>query len=154
VGWDAHAPAAWLAADLAAARAAGATRFFVFGHKPAFSYFYPLASGLPTTKTNGLDSVADLSGRDAFWKVIEEYRAAYFCGHEHIYHAAQPAGRAWQVIVGSGGSPFESDTVAPIDRTYAWAVARVHASGRVRVTTYGFSEQLGVTHLLGSWDLP
>jgi hypothetical protein len=49
VGNDAHAPAAWLAAGFASAGAAGAKRFFVFGHKPAFSYFYALASGVPTT---------------------------------------------------------------------------------------------------------
>jgi 3',5'-cyclic AMP phosphodiesterase CpdA len=112
VGNDAHAPAAWLAADFAAARAAGAKRFFVFGHKPAFSYFYALASGVPTTKLNGLDAVADLSGRDAFWKVIEDHGATYFCGHEHIYDVSQPRGRAYQVIVDSGGSPFESDAAA------------------------------------------
>jgi hypothetical protein len=153
VGHDAHAPAAWLAADLAAAKAAGARSFFVFGHKPAWSYFYPLASGVPTTKTNGLDSVADLSGRDAFWSLIEQYGAAYFCGHEHIFHAAQPAGRAWQVIVGSGGSPFESDAVAAIDRTYAYAVVKVFASGRARAKVYGFSEALGTTRVLADLRL-
>jgi 3',5'-cyclic AMP phosphodiesterase CpdA len=153
VGNDAHAPAAWLAADFAAARAAGAKRFFVFGHKPAFSYFYGLSSGVPTTKLNGLDAVADLSGRDAFWKVIEDHGATYFCGHEHIYNVSQPKGAAYQVIVGSGGSPFESDAVKPIDRTYAYAVVDVYASGRARVTTYGFSEGLGPTRQLASWRL-
>src|SRR6266496_4130701 len=94
----------------------------------------PLASGAPTTKANGLDAVADLSGRDAFWSVVESYRATYFCGHEHIYSVSQPRNAAWQVIVGSGGSPFESDAVAPIDRTYAYAVVKVYASGRVHAT--------------------
>jgi hypothetical protein len=153
VGYDAHAPTAWLAADLAAAKAAGARRFFVFGHKPAWSHFYPLASGAPTTKTNGLDSVADLTGRDAFWSLVEQYGATYFCGHEHLFHAARPAGQAWQVIVGSGGSPFEGDAVAPIDRTYAYAVVKVFASGRARATVYGFSEQLGTTRVLATLRL-
>jgi len=153
VGYDAHAPVAWLEADLAAARKAGARQYFVFGHKPAFSYFYPLASGVPTTKTNGLDSVADLSGRDAFWRLVDEYGATYFCGHEHIYDVMQPTGHAWQVLVGSGGSPFESDTVQPIDRTHAYAVVKIFASGRVHATAYGFSEQLGPTVVLKDWDL-
>lgn len=153
VGHDAHAPAAWLAQDLAAAKQAGAARFFVFGHKPAYSYFYPLASGVPTAKTNGLDSVSDLSGRDAFWSLVEQYGATYFCGHEHVYHPSRPLGGAWQVIVGSGGSPFESDTVQPIDRTYAYAVVTIFASGRVHATTYGFPEGLGPTQQLASWDL-
>jgi len=153
VGNDAHAPAAWLAADFAAARAAGATRFFVFGHKPAFSYFYTLATGLPTTKLNGLDAVADLSGRDAFWKVIEDYGATYFCGHEHIYDVSRPKGGAYQVIVGAGGSPFESDAVKPIDRTYAYAVIEVYANGDARITTYGFPEDQGPTRKLASWRL-
>jgi hypothetical protein len=112
-----------------------------------------LASGTPTTKLNGLDAVADLTGRDAFWKVVEAYGATYFCGHEHIYRASQPQGGAWQVIVGSGGSPFESDAVQPIDRTYAYAVVKVYANGHARVTTYGFPENLGPTQKLESWRL-
>jgi hypothetical protein len=156
VGFDAHAPAAWLAADLAAAKTAGAKHFFVFGHKPAFSYFYPLASGALSTKLNGLDTVADKTGRDAFWATIEQYGATYFCGHEHLYNVAQPTaptGKAYQVIVGSGGSPFESDTVAAIDRTYAYAVVEIRTSGKVHVTAFGFPESLGVTTTLKSWDL-
>lgn len=153
VGYDSHAPVAWLTADLAAARAAGATRFFVFGHKPAYSRFHPLASGAPSTKLHGLDVPADHGGRDAFWQLVELHQATYFCGHEHLYHASQPLGRAWQVIVGSGGSPFESDAVAPIDCTYAYAVVTVFASGRVAIRVYGFPEGQGPTQLLGSWDL-
>jgi hypothetical protein len=55
--------------------------------------------------------------------------------------------------VGSGGPPFEGDAVQPQDRTYAYAVVRIHASGRARVTTYGFSEQLGTTRILDRWEL-
>src|ERR1700682_4518492 len=76
-------------------------------HKPAYSYFYPLADGTLSTKPSGLDAVSDLAGRDAFWSIIEQYDASYFCGHEHIYDVRQPraasGGHAWQVIVGSGG---------------------------------------------------
>jgi len=70
-GNDSHAPVNWLAADLAAARARGARHFFVFGHKPAYTYFYNDASGTPPkdkpiTKTAGFDS--DTKNRDLFWK--------------------------------------------------------------------------------------
>jgi hypothetical protein len=155
-GWDTHAPAAWLRADFQAARAAGARRFFVFGHKPAFTYAFPTVSGA-AVGANGLDAVADLSGRDAFWDTIEDFGATYFCGHEHIYNVSQPGstkgGKAYQVIVGSGGSPFETDTKPGLDRTYAWAVVDVLASGHVRVTTYGFDEKMGPTRVLARLTL-
>ena len=44
VGNDAHAPVNWLASDLAAAQARGFTHFFVFGHKPAYTYSYGAAA--------------------------------------------------------------------------------------------------------------
>jgi hypothetical protein len=40
VGKDAHAPVNWLAADLMAAKTRGIKLSFVFGHKPAFTYYY------------------------------------------------------------------------------------------------------------------
>ncbi len=155
-GWDTHAPAAWLRADFQAARAAGARKFFVFGHKPAFTYAFPTVSGA-AVGPNGLDAAADLSGRDAFWDTIEDFGATYFCGHEHIYDVSQPGrargGKAYQVIVGSGGSPFESDTKPGLDRTHAWAVVDVLANGKVRVTTYGFDEHLGPTRVLARFTI-
>ena len=54
VGEETSAPTAWLAADLAAAQGRGAKRFFVFGHKPAFTYVYApgvSGSGLDATPT-------------------------------------------------------------------------------------------------------
>jgi hypothetical protein len=155
-GWDTHAPAAWLRTDFQAAKAAGARRFFVFGHKPAFTHAFPTVSGA-AVGSNGLDAATDLSGRDAFWDTIEDFGATYFCGHEHVYDVSQPGrasgGKAWQVIVGSGGSPFETDTRPGLDRTYAWAVVDVLANGRVRVTTYGFDEKLGPTRVLARFTL-
>lgn len=165
VGNDAHAPANWLAADLAAAQARGIAHLFVFGHKPAYTYYYgsviptPPATPLPG-KTSGLDS--DLAARDAFWDVIENYGATYFCGHEHIFNMMQPrvaqGGKAWQVLVGSGGSPFEAAptdaTVARTDRTYAWATVNVYRSGKVKVTAYGFNDRFGPTRVLKSVTLP
>ena len=158
VGNDTHAPAAWLATDLGAAGKNGARHFFVFGHKPAFSCLYPVADGTPSAGGNGLDEVANHRGRDAFWAVIERFHASYFCGHEHIDNVSQPleasAGSAYQVIVGSGGSPFEAGTVRPLDRTYSYAVVKVHRSGRVEAHAYGFSEGYGPTHRLKTWGLP
>ena len=97
-----------------------------------------------------------------FWDLIEQYRATYFCGHEHIFHIEQPradqGGKAWQVLVGSGGSPFEaapSDvTVNPVtDRDYAWATVKVYRDGEVNISAYGFDDQFGPTHLIKSITL-
>jgi hypothetical protein len=161
VGNDAHAPVRWLAADLAGARARGATHYFVFGHKPAFTYYYGAdpAAPLPTAPS-GLDGFP--AARDAFWDVIEAYRATYFCGHEHIFNLSQPragqGGTAWQVLVGTGGSPFEAKpsdlTVSPTDRTYAWAIVKVRRSGKVTLSAYGFDDAYGPTQRLARFRLP
>ena len=152
VGNDAHAPVNWLATDLAAAQARGMKHFFVFGHKPAYTYYY--GDNLPDHPA-GLDN--DAASRDAFWDVVEQYGATYFCGHEHIFHMEQPradqGGKAWQVLVGSGGSPFEAAptdvTVNPAtDRDYAWATVTVYKHGDVKISAYGFDDQYGPTHLI------
>jgi hypothetical protein len=159
VGRDSHAPALWLAKDLADAAARGFTHPFVFGHKPAFTYYFGAAATLPATPS-GLD--ADPAARDAFWAVIEQYGATYFCGHEHIYNLSQPTassgGHAWQVLVGSGGSPFDAapadSTLSVTDRFYAWAKVDVLRSGKVRVTGYGFDDAFGPTKKLQSITIP
>ena len=134
-GNDTHAPAGWLGTDVAAASRNGARHFFVFGHKPAFSYLYPLVDEKPSAGGNGLDAVADRRGRNAFWAVIDRYRATYFCVHEHIYRVSQlldaSGGSAYQVLVGSGGSPFEAGALRPIDQTDSYAVVKAHRRGRV-----------------------
>jgi hypothetical protein len=153
-GADGHAPVGWLTQDLAAAQGRGAKHFFVFGHKPAYTYYY--GDKLPASPS-GLDA-ADVAARDRFWALIEQYGATYFCGHEHIFHMSQPKGAAWQVIVGSGGSPFEAKptdvTVAPTDRSYAWATVKVHRSGKVTISAWGFDDQYGPTRLLKRITLP
>jgi hypothetical protein len=162
VGDDAHAPVVWLSNDLAAAKSRGMQHIFVFGHKPAYTYYFGADAAAPNPDhPAGLDN--DPASRDAFWSVIEEYNATYFCGHEHIYHMSQPTkdqgGKAWQVLVGSGGSPFEAAptdaTVNPqTDRDYAWATVRVHRSGHVDIKVYGFNDQFGPTQVLQSATLP
>ena len=157
VGADARAPTLWLASDLSAARARGIRRNFVFGHKPAYTYAY-LASG--PTAPSGLDAApGTIATRDAFWDVIESYGATYFCGHEHIFNISQPRGGAYQVIVGSGGSPFDAKatdaTLAPAtDRDYAWATVRIHSDGGVDILGYGFDSGFGPTSLLQQIILP
>ena len=166
VGYDSHAPLVWLNADLAAAQARGVQHVFVFGHKPAFTYYYGANAAVPPAlplpgKPAGLDN--DPASRDAFWKIIEQYDATYFCGHEHIYHVSQPwqaqGGKAYQVLVGSGGSPFEAAPTDPTinpatDRDYAWATVGIHRSGKVEITVYGFDDKFGPTSVLQSVTLP
>jgi hypothetical protein len=152
VGRDSHAPVGWLAADLAAAKARGVKASFVFGHKPAYTYYY--GSGIPASPA-GLD--ADVVARDAMWNVIEQFGATYFCGHEHIFNAMQPrgaqGGQSWQILVGSGGSPFEAKpsdvTVNPAtDRSYAYAHVSVLRNGSVQIRAYGFDEHYGKTRMV------
>ena len=156
VGKDATAPTKWLEADFAAAKARGIKRFFVFGHKPAFTYNY-LANG--EVELGGLDlTPATVVTRDAFWDVIEAYEATYFSGHEHVYNISQPRGKAYQVIVGSGGSPFDAKAGSPLrnpatDRTYAWATINLHQDASAEIITYGFDEKFGETRQLNEIKL-
>jgi hypothetical protein len=162
VGKDSHAPTTWLAGDLAAAKDRGTKRSFVFGHKPAFTYYYGAGASAPLpTSAAGRD--IDRAARDAFWAVIEQYEATYFCGHEHIFNIMQPTkttgGRSYQVMVGSGGSPFEAKladtTLNPLtDRDYAWATLKVYQSGKVKLTAYGFSDFFGPTHVIQKVTIP
>jgi hypothetical protein len=156
-GKDAHAPVNWLTTDLLAARMRGVAHSFVFGHKPAFTYYYGAIPTAPLPAApSGLDN--DVTARDAFWDVIEQYEATYFCGHEHIFHVGQPRGKAWQILVGSGGSPFDAAptdaTINPqTDRTYAWATVKVYANNKVKITAYGFDDHYGPTRVLKSITL-
>jgi len=150
VGKDNTAPVGWLTKDLSDARARGAKHFFVFGHKPAYTYYFGKGEK-PNPGIAGLDKFPE--SRDAFWGVIEQFEATYFCGHEHEFNMVQPKGKAWQVSVGSGGSPWDAkpgeDTLNPAtDRAYAWATVHIHKSGKVNIDAYGFSDTFGPTKLL------
>ncbi|MBV8393674.1 MAG: metallophosphoesterase [Alphaproteobacteria bacterium] len=160
VGHDSGVPVQWLARDFAAARERGAKRFFVFGHKMAYQYdFARPDAAAKVEKETGLEVRA--AERDAFWDLVEAYGATYFCGHEHIFHASQPrvgqGGRAWQVIVGSGGSPFAAapgTSDKPSDRMYAWAEVAVHADGATDVVIHGFDEHMGPSQVIERWSMP
>jgi len=148
LGLDSHAPTNWLMADLASAKARGIRHLFVFGHKPAYTYD---TSGKGAVVQRGLD--VDPAARDRFWDVIETYGATYFCGHQHVYQIMRPKGGAYQVMVGSGGSPFDVAIGEPsahpaTDRHYVWATVQVHQSGRVELVARGFSDRFGPTQIL------
>ncbi|MED4226494.1 metallophosphoesterase family protein [Neobacillus cucumis] len=149
VGNDNHAPIEWMKQDMANAKKNGAKHIFVFGHKDAFPY---VADPTTPPSADGLD--ADPASRDEFWKVIEDNNATYFCGHEHVFNVSKH-GKAYQVLVGSGGSPFEVTTPTnnPTDRMYAWATVKVYKNGKVEVNCYGFDENYGKTKLIKSIDL-
>lgn len=169
-GADATPPADWVASDLAAAAARGASKFFVFGHKPAFTYQY---GGHGTVAAGGLDAGASYTSKTAanplnnFWSTLVKYHATYFAGHEHVVNVqpiADPlgvnSGSAFQVMVGAGGSPFddkligtctastfgsgngcsEPTTTVPYDRYYGWAYVQIHASGLVTLSMTGFQD--------------
>ena len=158
VGFDDSVPVKWLEADFAAAKQRGANRFFVFGHKMAFTYTPEKQKALKNPGAAGFD--ARLEIRDAFWNVIEAYQAVFFTGHQHVFHAHQPrkdsGGKAWQVIVGSGGSNFAfkkgvSDN--PNDYYFSWADVLVFADNTVRIKILGFDENYGPTRVISTWDI-
>ncbi|MDR0269291.1 S-layer homology domain-containing protein [Paenibacillus sp.] len=148
-GNDSHAPTEWLKQDFESAKKRGLKHMFVFGHKYAFPYIIDPASA-PTDSLH-----ADLKSWDDFWQVIEDYNATYFSGHQHATNFSQPKGKAYQVIVGSGGSPFDAKNAnhAAVDRMYTWANVTVYASGRVHIDNFGFDENFGQTQLILSLDL-
>ena len=108
------------------------------------------------------DKLAILNNKE-FWKVIEDNNATYFCGHEHIFNVSQPTiksgGKAYQVMVGSGGSPFDDNKTPKNDpdyelkHTYAWANVSVRASGKVHIDFKGFDENYGPTKTIGQLDI-
>ena len=77
--------------------------------------------------------------------MINAHKATYFCGHEHEYNVSKPLGlNSYQVLVGTGGSPFDAATapVVKTDRMYAWATVQIYSSGKVVMNTYGFDDTL------------
>jgi len=155
VGSDNVVSSSWLARDFEQAKLRGANTFLAFGHKMPFTYF-PEVGG--KKEADGLD--VKPAERDAFWSVIENYGATYFCGHEHVYDASQPlkaqGGKSWQIIVGAGGSPFsvkKEDARNPKDRMYAWADVKVTKKGALNVQILGFDEKLGPTKVIAKWKI-
>ncbi len=155
-GFDDSAPVAWLAEDFARAKSRGAKNFFVFSHKMAFTYNTEKQKSLNKIKAGGFDIRKEV--RDTFWDIIEQYQAISFTGHQHTYHASQPrkaeGGRAWQVIVGSGGSNYAISKEMmdkPSDRMFSWADVKVKSNGKTEIKIFGFDEPFKKTQLIESW---
>lgn len=153
VGNDGHAPTHWLEEDFAKAKERGAKNFFIFGHKPAYTYFFK-----ENMELDGFDQYPE--NKKHFWDIIEKYKATYFCGHQHIFGVMQPekssGGKAWQIIVGTAGSPFSAgskESKDPQNRMYAWGLVKIHASGKVNFEAYGFDDQYGATKKLKTIQL-
>jgi hypothetical protein len=142
VGLDGHAPTNWLEADLDAAKTRGAMHMFVFGHKPVV--FYQYAGSVPNSNSSLYNK--DPQAAEAFWKVINNHKATYFCGHEHTYNISKPFSlNSYQVLVGAGGSPFQPTnppSVISADRMYSWATVVVYQSGKVVMDTWGFDDTM------------
>ncbi len=148
VGKEAHVPLMRLKEDLFDAKRRGVKHIFIFGHQPAYSYKFDASS-----EPRGLD--VDLESRDEFWKLVEENKATYFCGHEHLFYASQPKGKAYQVIAGPAGGPFkvEEPVRNPDLLKNTWITVNVHKNGKVHLDAYGFGERDPKTRVLKCWDL-
>jgi hypothetical protein len=115
---------------------------FVFGHKPVV--FYQYAGSVPNSNSSLYNK--DPQAAEAFWKVINNHKATYFCGHEHTYNISKPFSlNSYQVLVGAGGSPFQPTnppSVISSDRMYSWATVVVYQSGKVVMNTWGFDDTI------------
>ena len=132
MGYDWRVPAKWVAADVAAARTAGAKHVFAIGHKPAYAY--------PTTPTDGLSLY--VPERDAFWNALLSGQAeAMLSAHDHVYWRTRPAvGKTWQIIAGNGGSILEPTidaSITPAGKYFGFTVVTVTKGGTVYAKSYG-----------------
>lgn len=126
VGKDWQVPTAWVATDLASARAAGAKHIFAIGHKPAYAS--------PVVPDDGLIQVP--AERDALWNALEDNHAeAMLSAHNHLWYKTQPR-TTWQIIAGNGGSQLEAGVTGK-DAYYGFTVVEVSASGRITAKSYG-----------------
>jgi hypothetical protein len=96
------APAAWINADIIAARNDTTVRhIFLLGHKPA------VVSKKLYEADN--DAVMDTSVIKSIWPVMDSNKVeAMLSAHSHQYNRIQPdSGMTYQIIAGNGGSPYE-----------------------------------------------
>jgi hypothetical protein len=136
VGEDFNVPSAWVAQDIATAKAGGAKHVFAIGHKPAFSY--------PTVALDGLSTGIT---RDAFWSALESGNAeAMIAAHNHVWWWVQPnAGKTFQIVAGNGGSKLEATVLTPpaggpppnTGKYYGFTVVNVWSDDAVTIDSYG-----------------
>jgi hypothetical protein len=126
VGGSGTVPVKWIAADLDAARVAGAQHAFVIGHRPA--YPSPLSGSDP-----GL--VTGTGGRDGLWAALEAAHAeAMLAAHNHLWWKTRPV-HTWQLVAGNGGSLLDKD-VTGADAYFGFTVVDVTPTA-VTATSYG-----------------
>ncbi len=132
-------PTQWVAADVAAAKAAGAKHILAITHKPAYGW-----SGAPTDSLLGkgaLPTAFYLGLRDQFWNTLESNQAeALFSAHNHLWSKFQPTNHTWQIIAGNGGSALEATVAngaAGIPAYYGYTVVNVSAAGPVTIKSMG-----------------
>lgn len=129
------APAAWINADIVAARKDSAVQhIFLLGHKPA------IVSKKLYHADN--DSVMDTSVVKSIWPVMDSNQVeAMLSAHSHQYNRIQPdSGMAYQIIAGNGGSPYEGalmhkDSIA--HQFYGYTIVYVMKNKQVIVQSMG-----------------
>lgn len=144
---------AWLEADLAAARKAGAEHIIVMGHEPAF----PIGGHIKDAMwwKGEIDSVNEM--RERFWSILAKHRVlAYVSGDEHNYSRAligpetvKGAERGvYSVISGGCGAPYYAATPP---KEYADRLQTFSAQQHVTIWTFepGEPPQLEVYGLTG-----
>ena len=126
VGADGSVPLTWLTSDITAARKAGAKHVFVLGHKPAY----------PAPPNPG-DSL--VSGSDALFTMLESQSVeAMLASHNHLWWAARPKGKTWQVVAGNGGSELDVAVgTAGVGTYFGFSVVQVMSDGTVSLDSHG-----------------
>jgi hypothetical protein len=137
----------WVSADLEKANKRGMSHKFVFGPKPAL-----IVNVDDKEKIKGLDSEED-EGK-AFWKVILANKATYFTTYEYNTNVSQPNhGKAFQVLIGSGGSPYATEKPQNFAQKKAWVNVTIYESGKVHMDVNSSDTQKGEIKISKSWDL-
>ncbi|MBL7730438.1 MAG: metallophosphoesterase [Chitinophagaceae bacterium] len=129
------APAAWIVADIKAARKDTAVKhIFLMGHKPALVTE-------PLYTPDG-DKTMDVSVVQALWPEMNKHQVeAMLSAHSHQYDRIQPiSGGPYQVIAGNGGSPYEHKAEKDTSRQFfGYTIVYVMKNGQVRLQSMGRS---------------
>lgn len=129
------APAAWISADIVAARNNPSIKhIYLLGHKPAV-----VSDGLYQP---GGESIMDMSVIKAIWPVMDSNKVeAMLSAHSHQYYRTQPDPKmSYQIIAGNGGSPYEGDIEHSTDTThqfFGYTIIYVMKNGNSILKTMG-----------------
>lgn len=129
------APAAWIVADIEAARKDSTIQhIFLLGHKPAI-----VSENLYVYDS---DKTMDTGVVRAIWPVMEANSVeAMLSAHSHQYDRLQPDSfKTYQVIAGNGGSPYEHKAAEHTDRQFfGYTIVYVMKNQQVIVQSRGRS---------------